>query len=71
MRVDIPTDYTYEDFLIDYGARYEKYKEKKTLFNILKAGKVMRQMSIEAGLLIMLFFFVCIMVLQIKQKHFL
>ena len=51
MRVDIPTDYTYEDFLIDYGARYEKYKEKKTLFNILKAGKVMRQMSIEAGLL--------------------
>ncbi|AVQ29504.1 hypothetical protein C4N20_15855 [Fusobacterium ulcerans] len=51
-RIDIsPIDYTYSDFLEDYGEKYKKYKEKKTLFNLLKAGKVMRQLSVENGFL--------------------
>lgn len=51
-RIDIfPIGYTYSDFLEDYGEKYKNYKEKKTLFNLLKAGKVMRQLSLENGLL--------------------
>lgn len=50
-RIEIK-DYTYEDFLEDYGERYENYKEKRNLYSfLLKAPKSMRQLSIENGLL--------------------
>lgn len=50
-RIEI-RDYTYEDFLEDYGERYENYKEKRNLYSfLLKAPKSMRQLSIENGLL--------------------
>ncbi len=31
--------YTYEDFINDYGDKYENYEEKRTIFNILKTGE--------------------------------
>lgn len=45
-------DYTYEDFIEDYGEKYKNYKEKRNLYSfLLKAPKSMRQLSIENGLL--------------------
>lgn len=50
-RIEIK-DYTFEDFMEDYGEKYNNYKEKKNLYNfLLKAPKSMRQLSIENGLL--------------------
>lgn len=50
-RIEIK-DYTFEDFMEDYGEKYKNYKEKKNLYNfLLKAPKSMRQLSIENGLL--------------------
>lgn len=50
-RIEIK-DYTYEDFLEDYGEKYKNYKEKRNLYSfLLKAPKSMRQLSIEHGLL--------------------
>lgn len=50
-RIEIK-DYTYEDFIEDYGEKYKNYKEKRNLYSfLLKAPKSMRQLSIENGLL--------------------